>query len=149
MSKLLSFGEISMKIQKIESTTIWKQQHLKRFIAGMVGYGFMMPLTIFIGKRIEAGILVQIVFALLPVIPFLLAMSAYLANMKTMDEMWRKVQADALIMTALITLAFSFSFGMLQVMGIVQTFSVFYLFPFMVVIWSVSFFYLIVKNKLL
>lgn len=48
-----------MKIQKIESTTIWKQQHLKRFIAGMVGYGFIMPLNIFIGKRIEAGISVM------------------------------------------------------------------------------------------
>lgn len=135
-----------MKYEKIDF--IWKKQHLRRFIAGMVGYGFMLPFTIFIGKKVEAGAFVHIIIALLPVIPFLLAMSAYIANMKTMDEMWRKIQTDALIMTALITIAFSFSLGMLQVMNIVQSFSIFFLFPFMMVVWVICFAYLIARDKL-
>ncbi|HFB64744.1 MAG TPA: hypothetical protein ENJ60_04305 [Aeromonadales bacterium] len=135
-----------MKYKKLDY--IWQKKYLKRFIAGMVGYGFMLPLTIFIGKKVVAGNFIMILIALLPVIPFLLAMSAYLANMKTMDEMWRKIQSDALIMTALITITFSFSLGMLQVMNILQNFSIFYVFPFMFVIWALCFAYLIARNKL-
>jgi len=52
------------------------KKHLNRFIAGMVGYGFMLPFTIFIGKKVEAGNLIMVVIALFAVIPFLLAMSA-------------------------------------------------------------------------
>lgn len=138
-----------MKYQKIDSTHIWKKQHLRRFIAGMVGYGLMLPFTIIIGKKVEAGLPLQILIALLPVIPFLLAMSAYIANIKTMDEMWKKIQTDALIMTAMISIAFSFSIGMLQVMNVMQNFSIIYLFPFMMVVWTFCFSYLIAKDKLL
>jgi len=136
-----------MKYEKIDF--FWKKKYLIRFIAGMVGYGFMLPFAIFISKKIQAGILIKILLALLPVIPFLLAMYAYIANMKTMDEMWRKIQIDALIITTMITIAASFSMGMLQVMNVMKTFSVFYLFPFMMMVWLFSFSYLIAKNKLL
>jgi hypothetical protein len=138
-----------MKYQKIAATHIWKKKHLTQFIAGIVGYGFMLPITIFIGKKIEVGLFVQTLFALLPVLPFLFAMYAYIVNFKTMDEMWRNIQSQALIITAMVTIAFSFSLGMLQVMNIIPLFSIFYLFPFMTVIWLISFSYLITKNKLL
>lgn len=138
-----------MKYKKIDSTFIWEKRYLKRFIAGIVGYGFMLPVTIFLGKNIEAVLVVQIIFALLPVIPFLLAMSAYIANFKTMDEMWKKIQTQALLMTSMITIAISLSLGMLQVVGVLKLFSVFFLFPFMMVVWMICFAYLINKNKVL
>ena len=134
-----------MRYQKIDSTHIWKKQHLRRFIAGMIGFGLMMPFTIFIGKKIEAGLFVDVIIATLPVIPFLIAISAFLANIKTMDKMWRKIHSDALIMTALITIAFSFSFGMLQILDVIGRFSIFYIFTFMVIVWSFCFAYVIYK----
>ncbi len=138
-----------MKYEKIGSSFIWEKRYLKRFIAGVVGYGLMFPVTIFLGKNTETVLAVQIIFALLPVIPFLLAMSAYIANFKTMDEMWKKIQTEALLMTAMITIAISFSLGMLQVVGVMKLFSVFFLFPFMMVIWLICFSYLMAKEKVL
>ena len=134
-----------MKYEKVESTYVWKKRYLKRFIAGMIGFGFMMPFVIFIGKKVEANIGLQIVIALLPVIPFIVAMSAFLQNIKTMDEMWKLIMTEALIYTAILTMIISFSFGMLQVMGLVGSFSVFYVFPVMMVIWTFCFAYFHIK----
>jgi len=128
-----------MKYEKIDF--IWKKQYLKRFALGMISFGIMMAFTLFIGKKIEGGIWVNVIIAMLPVIPFIIAMSAYITNIKTMDEMWKKIQSDALIMTALITIVLCLSFGMLQVMNVIGTFSIFYVFMLISIIWSFCFAY--------
>ena len=134
-----------MKYQKIDSPYIWKKKYLNRFMAGMIGFGIMMPFVIFIGKKVQTGIPLQILIALLPVIPLFLAMSAYIKNFRNMDEMWKKIHTEALITTAIITIGLSFSLGMIQVMNIIGPFSIFYLFPFMMVTWSLCFAYFHVK----
>jgi hypothetical protein len=118
-------------------------------MAGIVGFSLMMPISILVGKKIESGMLVQVVFALLPVIPFIFAMYAFFDNMKIMDEMWGKAHGDALVMTTFITIALSFGLGMLQVMNVVQSFPILYIFMFMIVTWPICLFYLVVKHKLL
>lgn len=132
-----------MKYEKIDY--IWQKKHLRKFVLGMTTFGLMIALTIVIGKKIEAGIFVNVIMAMLPVIPFVIAMSAYIDNIKSMDEMWKKIQSDALIMTALITIIFCLSFGMLQVMNVIDTFSIFYVFILIVIIWSFSFAYVAYK----
>lgn len=134
-----------MKYQEIDSSYVWKKKYLKRFIVGMIGFGLMMPFVIFIGKKVEANMVVHAMIALLPVIPFILAMSAFLQNIKTMDELWKKIMSEALIYTAIITMTISFAFGMLQVMNVVNSFSVFYVFPFMMLLWTFSFAYFHIK----
>jgi hypothetical protein len=134
-----------MKYQKIDSSYVWKKKYLKRFIAGMIGFGFMMPFVIFIGKKVEANVGIHALIALLPVIPFILAMSAFLQNIKTMDEFWKKIMSEALIYTAIITMTASFAFGMLQVMNVVESFSIFYIFPFMMMLWTFCFAYFHIK----
>lgn len=134
-----------MKYPQLDSKLAWKRQHKIKFFTGMFGFGIMMSFSLFFEKKIDAGIFIDAIIALLPVIPFLWSLSAFLENLKTMDELWKKIHSDSLIMTALITIVFSLSFGMLQIMNVIQTFSIFYLFPFMSVIWSICFAYLNVK----
>ena len=134
-----------MKYPKIDSAHIWEKKHLNRFMVSMISFGFMMAFVIFIGKKIQIGIPIQILIALLPVVPFFLAMSAYFQNFKTMDEMWKKIQTEALIRTAIITIGLSLSLGMMQVMNIIDSFSIFYLLPFMMLTWSMCFAYFHVK----
>jgi hypothetical protein len=138
-----------MKYQKADTKYFWKKNYLNRYLLGIVGFSLMMPVTFFLGKKADVTMVSQVVFALLPVIPFIYAMYAFFANMKIMDEMWRKAHGDALIMTAFLTIALSFSFGMLQVMNVVQSFSALYIFMFMIITWPMCLFYLVVKNKLL
>ncbi|MCF6287765.1 MAG: hypothetical protein L3J53_00825 [Proteobacteria bacterium] len=130
-----------MKYPKIDSTYIWKKQHLRKYIAGVIGFSLLMPFVIFIGKKTEVGIPLKIIIALLPAIPFFLAMSAFLKNIKSMDELWKKIMSDALIMTAIITIGLSFSLGMLQVVDILEPFSVLYIYIFMMIVWPCSFAY--------
>ncbi len=134
-----------MNYPKIDSSYVWKKKYLNRFIAGMIGFGLMMPFVIFIGKKVDANVYVHALIALLPVIPFIVAMSAFLQNIKTMDELWKKIMSEALIYTAIITMTVSFCFGMLQVMNVVNSFSVFYVFPFMMMLWTFCFAYFHVK----
>ena len=130
-----------MKYQEMGSINLWKRTHLKKFLLGMAGFGLMMAFSIFVGKQIESHLIVKIIIALLPIIPFIIALTAFIANIKVMDEMWKKIQSDALIMTALITLVFSLSIGMLQVMNLIGVFSIFYLFMLIMIVWSFCFAY--------
>lgn len=138
-----------MKYPKAEVNHVWNKKLLRQYIFGMIGFAVFMFIALFFFKKTQTHITVQIIMALSPVVPFLVAMNAFLKNFKNMDELWQKIFADALIMTAIITMAFSMALGMLQVFTIISNFSIFYVFPFMMVTWSFSFaFYHIKINGL-
>lgn len=134
-----------MKYLKIDASHVWDKKHLRQYVIGMIGFGLFIPLVVFIGKHTQAHLSVKIMIAASPVFPFIIAMRAFLNNLKTMDELWRKIQADALIVTAILTMVFIIAFGMLQIVNIIPLFSVFYLFPIMMITWSFSFAYFYLK----
>jgi hypothetical protein len=138
-----------MKYHNSDTQYFWKKNYLNKYMIGIMGFSLMMPITIFLGNKVEAGMLTQVLFALLPVMPFIFAMYVFFANMKVMDEMWRKAHGDALIVTTFLTIALSLSLGMLQVMNVFQSISILYIFMFMIITWPMCLFYLVVKNKLL
>lgn len=134
-----------MKCPQVQATHVWSKKLLRQYIFGIIGFAVLMFIAIFFFKNTHAHIIVKIIMALSPVVPFLVAMNAFVKNFKSMDELYQKIFADALIMTAIITMALSMILGMFQIFEIIANFSIFYLFPFMMVTWSFSFAYYHIK----
>ncbi|MEZ4594123.1 MAG: hypothetical protein R3D55_23725, partial [Chloroflexota bacterium] len=70
----------------------WKKRYLVRFLLGMVGYSILLPLSLIVvdsGRAEEPWL--AIVVVLLPVIPFLNAMTAVLQNVRSQDELFQRI----------------------------------------------------------
>lgn len=67
----------------------WQRKYLLRFITGMAGYSILLPLSLIVvgDGRVEQPWLAVLV-ALLPMAPFLNAMTAVLHNVRSQDELF-------------------------------------------------------------
>jgi hypothetical protein len=125
----------------------WKKRYLLRFIAGMTGYAVLLPLSMIASKNIDASLTSKMLLVLIPIIPFILAISAVVANFKEMDELWRKILAESMLYTSLITAVTTFSLGLLQVNGFIPLVSFIYVLPYMCAIWGLSIFFVSKQYK--
>ncbi|MCA9897631.1 MAG: hypothetical protein KC433_05540 [Anaerolineales bacterium] len=117
----------------------WERRHLIRFILGMVGYSILLPLSIIVVRngRVEQPWLAVMV-ALLPVAPFLNAMTAVLHNVRSQDEMFRRIQLEAVLVTALLVGALTFSYGLLEASELVPPLPTIFIAPFMITVWGIA-----------
>jgi hypothetical protein len=110
-----------------------------RFIAGMVGYAILLPASILVlGRAQLSGTFVAVVIALLPVLPFLLAMSAVVSHVRQQDELQRRIHLEAVVIAALLTGAVTFSYGLLEANDLVPHLSLTWIAPLMIAIWGVA-----------
>lgn len=80
---------------------------------------------------------VQMIVALLPIIPGALFVWVHIRQINAMDEFLRKVQLDSLGIAAAGTAFLTLAYGSLEAAGFPRL-SMFYVSPLMVAIWSVS-----------
>jgi hypothetical protein len=119
--------------------TSWQRKYLVRFILGMVGYSILLPLSlILVGDgRIDQPWL-AILVTLLPIAPFLNAMTAVLHNVRDRDELQRRIHLEAILVTALLTGAITFSYGLLEATELVPPLPTVFIAPFMIAVWGIA-----------
>jgi hypothetical protein len=117
----------------------WQRRHLFRFIAGMAGYSILLPLSLIVvgDGRVENPWLAVLV-VLMPILPFLNAMSAVVQNARTLDEMQRRIHLEAVLFTALLTGGLTFTYGLLEVNEMVPPLPSVFIAPFMIMVWGIS-----------
>lgn len=117
----------------------WEKRYFTRFILGMAGYSILLPLSIIV---LERGRVTQhwlaVLVALLPVAPFVNAMTAVLQNMRQQDELQRQINFEAIIVTALLTGAITFSYGLLEASEILPPLPTVIIAPFMITVWGIA-----------
>lgn len=109
-----------------------------RFVAGMVGYVILLPLSILVLGRVQLPAPFAVVIALLPVLPFLLVMAAVVGHVRQQDELQRRIHLEAVVIAALLTGAITFSYGLLEANELVPHVSLVWVAPLMIAIWGVA-----------
>ena len=117
----------------------WNKRYLLRFILGMAGYSILLPISLIVvgDGRVEQPWLAVLV-ALMPVAPFLNAMTAVMHNVRSQDELFRQIQLEAVLVTTLLIGALTFSYGLLETTGLVPPLPTVFIAPMMIAIWGVA-----------
>ena len=117
----------------------WNRKYLIRFIMGMVGYSILLPLSLIVvgDGRVEQPWLAVLV-ALLPIAPFVNAMTAVLHNVREQDELQRRIHLEAVLVTTLLTGAVTFSYGLLEASELVPPLPTVFIAPFMIAVWGIT-----------
>ncbi|MCB8950260.1 MAG: hypothetical protein H6653_19815 [Ardenticatenaceae bacterium] len=117
----------------------WNRKYLIRFIMGMVGYSILLPLSLIVvgDGRVEQPWLAVLV-ALLPIAPFVNAMTAVLHNVREQDELQRRIHLEAVLVTTLLTGAVTFSYGLLEASELVPPLPTLFIAPFMIAVWGIT-----------
>ena len=117
----------------------WEKRYLIRFILGMVGYAILLPLSLIVvgDGRVEQPWLAVLV-TLLPIAPFLNAMTAVIHNVRSQDELFRRIHLESELVSALLTGAVTFSYGLLEAVELVPPLPTVFIAPFMISVWGIA-----------
>ena len=117
----------------------WNKKYLTRFIRAMIAYALLLPISLLLigSGRIESIIGKQLI-ALLPVIPFLFAMTAVINNVRQLDELQQRIHLESMLITTLLTGGLSFSYGLLEASDLVPHLPAVWIAPFMIAVWGTS-----------
>ncbi|GJM40321.1 MAG: hypothetical protein DHS20C20_06030 [Ardenticatenaceae bacterium] len=117
----------------------WQKKYLTRFIMGMAGYSILLPISlIVVGDGRVQQPWVAILITLLPIAPFLNAMTAVVQNVRHQDEMQQRIHLESILVTALLTGAVTFSYGLLEATELVPPLPTVFIAPFMIAVWGIS-----------
>lgn len=117
----------------------WQRKYLIRFILGMAGYSILLPISlILVGNGRVQQPWLAVMVTLLPIAPFLNAMTALIHNVRSQDEMQQRIHLEAVLVTALLTGALTFSYGLLEVSELVPPLPTFMIAPFMILVWGIA-----------
>jgi len=78
--------------------------------------------------------------ALLPIIPVVFLIAAFMRYLAGIDELQQKIQLQAIGFAAGTTGLLTFAYGFLELVGFSQ-FSTFFIFPMMIMLWGLGLFY--------
>ena len=113
-----------------------RRQAWARFALWMALYVVLVLVvsTLFDAGQIPRGLLVPA--ALLPMVPAVLAAFASMDRIRALDEMQRKIQADGILFSWVITAVVTLSYGFLEVYAGAPRLSMFAVWPMMAVLWA-------------
>ncbi len=117
----------------------WERRYLLRFISGMVGYSILLPISMIVVEngRVEQPWMAVLV-ALMPILPFINAITAVVQNVRSQDEMFRRIHLEAVLVTTLLVGAVTFSYGLLEVTELVPPLPTVFIAPLMIAIWGIA-----------
>ena len=115
----------------------------RRDAAATIGWslaaGAMMIVSSQVIRRYDMPPLVKLLTVLTPVVPFVFVLWMMVRAARHLDEMWSRVQAEALGGTVLITAVGCFAWGQLQKAGFVETTDVSMVWPAMAFVYAACF----------
>jgi|ERR1700727_2233665 hypothetical protein len=112
------------------------KRYLREFLPAMVAYAVMVMISVWLIKH-QIYPPLRIVFALLPMIPALLAMWAAIRYFRGLDELQRRIQFEGLAFSFLATCLIALTWGFLQNAGLPQA-DVIWVAPGLIFFWGVG-----------
>ncbi len=117
----------------------WQKTYLRRFWGGMIGYMITLPLSLVLLQTGRAGEGIgRFIVAIIPVVPLAYAMMASVNNVQRMDEMQRRIHFEAVVIAILVTGAFTFTYGLLEINELVPRLPMITVAPIMIASWGIA-----------
>ncbi len=116
---------------------------MRRYDASMIAWSLVVAATMIASsvliRTCEMPVVVKLLTALTPVVPFVFVLLMMVRAARHLDEMWSRVQAEALAGTVILTAIGSFVWGQLQKAGFVEAADVSLLWPVMALLYGACF----------
>ncbi len=117
----------------------WKRQFYIKFwigmglyMVGIFNYAFRF------GNEHEMSIVMKYMTALLPAFAILVVLQATVNNVRHLDELERRIQLEAVLITALLTGALTFGYGLLEFVDLAPYLPFWMILPMMFAIWGLA-----------
>ena len=121
------------------------KRYARDFTATMIAYVIIIIASRLILNNIEDSPW-RFAIALLPVIPVIFLILAFLRYLAGIDELQQKIQLQAIGFAAGTTGLLTFAYGFLELVGFPQ-FSTFFIFPMMIMLWGLGLAYFTGRYK--
>ncbi|WKZ34638.1 MAG: hypothetical protein QY332_13540 [Anaerolineales bacterium] len=122
------------------------KRYYREFFISMGTYVIAVILTSYLLERLELSKPMQIFLALIPVIPVLFVIIAILRALRDSDELFQKIQLQAVVLSAITTGLITFTYGFLENIGFPH-FPTIWVLPIMFALWGISLGYFIRKYQ--
>ena len=113
------------------------KKYFIEFTVAMVCYVVLLLLSVFLLKEMDPASLFRVPVALLPMIPAIGICWVVIRQLRSMDELQRKIQFEALSWAFGLTAVTTFSYGFLETIGFPKL-SYFLIWPVMAAFWIVA-----------
>jgi hypothetical protein len=112
------------------------RQYLVEFGGAMTLYTLAVPVTVILTNRYEPQGAAAVAVALIPVIPTLLALWAFLRQFWRVDELQRRIVSEAMVVSAVVVGLGTFALGwVLAVMEIAFPGALLWVMPALIAVW--------------
>jgi len=112
------------------------KRYLREFLPAMMAYAILVIVSVWLIKhRVYPPL--RIVFALLPVIPALLAMWAAIRYFRGLDELQRRIQFEGLAFSFVATCVIALTWGLMQNAGLPHL-DVIWIAPLLIFLWGLG-----------
>lgn len=116
----------------------WNKRYLIQFWGGMIGYLILLPASLFLlGMEVVVGN-GRYLIAVLPVLPFAVAMHATVSNIRKLDELQRQIHFEAVVIALLLTGGITFTYGLLESNKLVPHLPAVLIAPIMIALWGIA-----------
>ncbi len=122
------------------------KRYYKEFFISMGMYVIAVILTSSLLERLDLSKPAQIILALIPVIPTIFVIIAILRVLRDSDELFQKIQLQAIVLSAITTGLITFAYGFLENVGFPH-FPTLWVLPIMFALWGISLGYFIRKYQ--
>ena len=113
------------------------RQYLREFFTAMAAYVVAVILSITIIVNSSASAWWRIPLALLPIIPAIFGIIAYMRFVNRMDELQRRIQFEGIAFAFGVAGILTFSYGFLENVGFPHI-NMLWVFPFMIALWGIG-----------
>jgi len=113
------------------------RQYTRRFTLAVAGYVITILISQSLLNIMEANTLLSYLISVIPVIPVGFGMFAFLSHLRTMDELQRRIQLDAVGFSVVLTSLISFALGMLETAGL-PSIGLVWVMPMLIGFWGIG-----------
>lgn len=113
------------------------KRYTKEFALSMSAYVITLIASVSLLKIIDPASAFRIPLAIVPIVPVFFVLFAFVRYLNAIDELQQRIQLQAIGLAAGAVSLLTFGYGLLENVGF-PPFSIFLVFPIMVVIWGLT-----------
>lgn len=113
------------------------KRYTKEFALSMAAYVVTLIGSVSLLKFMDTGSIFRIPLAIVPIVPVFFVLIAFVRYLNAIDELQQRIQLQAIGFAAGAVSLLTFGYGLLENVGF-PPFSIFLVFPVMVMIWGLT-----------
>lgn len=113
-----------------------RRRYAQRFIASMIAYVIVVLVSGWLLRNMGESPLRALV-AIMPVLPIVIGLWAFMMFVRQLDELQRRIQLEAFAFSLGCTGLITFTLGLLENAGVPQV-GIIWVFPMMIVFWGIG-----------